>query len=116
MPDTWEIEYGLDPLSDDSNDDFDNDGVSNIEEYLQGRHPSNKEPITPDLIVPDNHGTGIILSPILETGKFNDIDGNEHYLSEWEISSSDTDFSSIVCLLVQTDWREIALWRYRLSR
>lgn len=34
MPDTWEIEKGLDPNSDDSSGDLDGDGYTNIEEYL----------------------------------------------------------------------------------
>lgn len=34
MPDWWEIEHGLNPNVPDSNGDFDNDGYSNLEEYL----------------------------------------------------------------------------------
>ncbi len=34
MPDTWEIEHGLNPSADDHNGDFDNDGYLNLEEYL----------------------------------------------------------------------------------
>ncbi len=34
MPDNWEIEHGLNPNVPDSNGDFDNDGYSNLEEYL----------------------------------------------------------------------------------
>jgi len=40
MPDSWEDKYGLDPL--DPNDallDNDNDGVSNLNEYLQNTNP-----------------------------------------------------------------------------
>ncbi len=33
MWDGWEVKYGLDPLLADSNEDFDNDGLSNIYEY-----------------------------------------------------------------------------------
>lgn len=34
MPDYWEIEHGLDPTVANNNDDFDSDGYTNIEEYL----------------------------------------------------------------------------------
>ncbi|MBN1183798.1 MAG: T9SS type A sorting domain-containing protein [Bacteroidales bacterium] len=35
MPDTWETSRGLDPLdASDRNDDYDNDGYTNLEEYL----------------------------------------------------------------------------------
>jgi len=34
MPDTWELEHGLDPNAADNNGDFDADGYSNLEEYL----------------------------------------------------------------------------------
>lgn len=34
MPTWWEIEHGLNPLANDNNGDFDNDGYTNLEEYL----------------------------------------------------------------------------------
>jgi len=37
MPDAWEGSHGLDPASDDSADDADGDGWTNIEEYLHDR-------------------------------------------------------------------------------
>lgn len=43
MPDEWEILYGLDPLVDDSMDDPDNDGYTNLEEYTMGSDPSTNE-------------------------------------------------------------------------
>lgn len=40
LPDVWEIQYGLNPLSaGDANLDMDGDGKSNKEEYLQGTDP-----------------------------------------------------------------------------
>lgn len=40
MPDAWEIEHGLNPLVDDALLDPDEDGKSNIEEYLSGEDPN----------------------------------------------------------------------------
>ncbi len=40
IPDTWEVQYGLDPFN--SNDallDNDGDGISNLDEYTQGTNP-----------------------------------------------------------------------------
>ena len=34
MPDAWEVEHGLDPNVADNNGDFDNDGYTDLEEYL----------------------------------------------------------------------------------
>lgn len=34
MPTYWELEHGLDPNAHDNNGDFDNDGYTNLEEYL----------------------------------------------------------------------------------
>ena len=39
MPDWWEDEYGLDPGVDDSGDDPDGDGYTNLQEYLVGLSP-----------------------------------------------------------------------------
>jgi len=43
MPDGWEVDNGLDPLSDDSGDDDDGDGISNIDEYGLGSHPNDDD-------------------------------------------------------------------------
>jgi hypothetical protein len=37
MPDSWETTYGLNPFADDSHKDLDGDGLSNLEEYQNGR-------------------------------------------------------------------------------
>jgi hypothetical protein len=45
MPDLWEEFYGLDPLVDDADDDFDGDGHTNFEEYEGGSDPTDpKDP------------------------------------------------------------------------
>jgi hypothetical protein len=49
MPDDWEIEHGLDPTTDDGHLDYDNDGLTNYEEYQRGTDPFN----------PDTDGDGI---------------------------------------------------------
>lgn len=39
LPDAWEITYGLDPNHSDSDEDSDNDSVTNLEEYYSGSNP-----------------------------------------------------------------------------
>lgn len=39
MVDSWEIRYGLNPRSNDSDSDLDNDGLTNLEEYVIGTAP-----------------------------------------------------------------------------
>ncbi|MHA2220651.1 MAG: M28 family metallopeptidase [Candidatus Thorarchaeota archaeon] len=43
MPDLWELENGLNPLFDDSLLDFDGDGKSNLQEYLEESDPQREE-------------------------------------------------------------------------
>ncbi|MCP4848678.1 MAG: right-handed parallel beta-helix repeat-containing protein, partial [Verrucomicrobiaceae bacterium] len=40
MPTAWEVFHGLDPLIPDSDGDMDEDGLSNLEEYVAGTDPS----------------------------------------------------------------------------
>jgi hypothetical protein len=39
MPDGWEVQYNLDPLYNDANEDDDGDGFSNLKEYKRGTNP-----------------------------------------------------------------------------
>jgi len=43
MPDEWERQNGLNPSINDSSEDFDNDGFSNLQEYIAGSLPNNKK-------------------------------------------------------------------------
>lgn len=49
MPDGYEAVNGLNPLADDAFDDNDNDGYSNIREYLSGSSPEDMFSL-PDMI------------------------------------------------------------------
>ncbi len=40
MPDLWESQYSLNPLINDAQDDYDEDGWTNLEEYLKGTVPN----------------------------------------------------------------------------
>jgi hypothetical protein len=51
MPDAWELRYGLDPYDPtDAFLDADNDGVTNLQEYLQGTNPLKKESSSASII------------------------------------------------------------------
>ncbi|MFW9974894.1 MAG: kelch repeat-containing protein, partial [Candidatus Thorarchaeota archaeon] len=43
MPDGWEINFGLDPLLNDTYDDLDDDGLLNYYEYMNGTYPNNND-------------------------------------------------------------------------
>jgi len=93
MPDTWEIQYGLDPLDDsDASGDLDGDGVSNLDEYNAGTDPTNSRPDQPILSSPIDNATIESLTPKLQTGDFSDP-GDTHAQTQWQISTN-TSFSS----------------------
>jgi hypothetical protein len=99
MHDGWEYGYGLDPLTDDAGDDPDDDGKTNLEEYDLGRHPTNVEPDTPVLLLPDDNATEIVLTPDLQTQSFSDTDDHNHAQSRWQISTVENDFSESALVL-----------------
>ena len=89
MPDTWEIQYGFDPLKDDASGDEDGDGRSNLDEYLAGTDPvvpqDNLEPDAPVLTAPANQQM-VELTLELRTGAFFDPDsGDFHSATQWQI-------------------------------
>lgn len=47
IPDRWEEQYGLDPQTSDSGNDFDGDQVSNLDEYIRGTAPNNAASLPP---------------------------------------------------------------------
>jgi hypothetical protein len=95
MPDSWEIQYGFDPLVDDASQDSDGDGLSNLDEYLAGSDPmvpqDNSEPDTPTLSAPDDQRV-VELIPVLKTSNFNDPDaGDFHSATRWRIFGESDD-------------------------
>lgn len=42
MPDAWETLYGTNPFVNDANLDPDQDGATNLQEYLSGRNPNHR--------------------------------------------------------------------------
>jgi hypothetical protein len=57
MPDAWEVEFGLDPLMDNANEDSDEDGFTDLEEYLGGSDPTDPGS-TPERIFGDGFEGG----------------------------------------------------------
>jgi hypothetical protein len=90
MPDDWEIQYGLDPLTDDAAEDADLDGISNLDEFFADTDPiapeGNSAPDSPVLISPSDQKT-VSLTPVLQTDDFYDPDfGDFHSETQWQIN------------------------------
>ena len=66
IPDGWEYHNGLDLLVDDSEGDLDNDGLSNVQEYLAGTKANNSD--TDGDQLPDAWEVGYSLNPLSGVG------------------------------------------------
>ncbi|NNL78817.1 MAG: hypothetical protein HKO68_20995 [Desulfobacterales bacterium] len=68
-------------------DDFDDDGVSNLNEFINGSNPINSRPDTAVLLLPVDGMTEVTLTPQLETEAFGDPEADGHFLTRWQIST-----------------------------
>ena len=98
MPDTWETQYGLNPLVDDAGLDLDGDGLTNFEEYAGGsdpaHEPENQIPSAPDITSPTN-GATTSLNPLVSLAGYADGDQDAHLRTRYQIASA-MDFSDLV--------------------
>lgn len=95
MPDSWELQYGLDPDTDDAAADMDSDGISNIEEYANDSPPNNSSPVKPLLSSPSDGSVNVLLTTTLETLAYEDPENDAHIKTRYQVSLS-SDFSSLV--------------------
>ncbi len=97
MPDSWEIDNGLDPYTDDANEDPDGDGLTNLKEYQLGTDPNN--PDTDGDGMPDGYEVANGLDPTLDDAN-EDADGDgltnlEEYQLGTDPNNPDTDADGI---------------------
>ncbi|BBO66476.1 hypothetical protein DSCA_04060 [Desulfosarcina alkanivorans] len=98
MTDEWEIAYGLDPLNDDSALDSDGDGVSNFMEFTSDTNPTAAPTnAAPDAPVVDAamQVERVGLTPVLVSGTYFDADHDDHFRSQWQIST-ESDFETLI--------------------
>ncbi|MFZ1983959.1 MAG: fibronectin type III domain-containing protein [Desulfatitalea sp.] len=99
MPDSWEVQFNLNPLVDDALEDLDGDGISNGEEFELSSDPANvpgnDAPDRPLLSQPDHGATGVELTPTLQTEGFADVDSDSHARTCYQVST-DPDFTHLV--------------------
>ncbi len=98
MPDSWEIQYGLDPAVDDGQGDLDHDGISNEDEYQLGSNPAQGEgaalPAKPGPMLPAQ-GAIVGLTPTL-SAEADAFGGDfQHARTCYQISTT-ADFSVLV--------------------
>ncbi|CAN2046514.1 exported hypothetical protein [Candidatus Magnetomoraceae bacterium gMMP-13] len=111
MPDEWEEKYGLNPIIDDSLEDPDEDGVTNIDEYKQGMDPTqpNSAPGTPILSKPADTARDISLTTKFESEAFSDPDINDtHSKTTWQVSMV-SDFSLFVFDITNNDLTSLTM-------
>ncbi len=90
MPDEWEQLHGLNPLVDDSNLDADQDGINNIDEYIDGSAPNepdqNQPPMQPEIRYPLDGDIDVETALRLTASEFIDPDTDDnHTQSEWVV-------------------------------
>ncbi len=119
LPDDWEVAYGLDPNDstgvNGSDGDFDDDGWTNYEEWVNGTDPVddtsfpalsppettvdvpalNLPPSTPIIDYPYDGQVECEVPMSVTTEPFSDPDGDSHKESRWQISEQ-IDFSTLV--------------------
>ena len=98
MTDIWEVAYGLDPLINDSELDADNDGLTNLAEFNADTNPTtNPANIAPDAPVIESaiQVDRVDLTPVLVSGMYVDTDHDDHFQSQWQIST-ESDFSTLI--------------------
>ena len=110
MADQWEIQNGLDPYRDDADADPDEDGISNLNEFLGHTDPAvydyNDAPDAPRPYAPLNRDI-VSLTPRLETDNFYDPDDADfHRQTRWQIIRQ---HDEQVVLDVTSDYMLIAL-------
>ncbi|MGA1869869.1 MAG: putative Ig domain-containing protein [bacterium] len=118
MPDGWEVQYGLEPLINDANDDLDKDFVSNLKEYLSGTEPNNPDsipnraptvpmindpPSIPMIKNPGDNTEVCTLRPTLSINPSTDINGDQitydfELYSDEALSDLIISISGIECL------------------
>jgi hypothetical protein len=85
-------------LRDDSQEDLDGDGVSNIDEFENGSNPAlapgNQAPYAPELSEPAD-AVVVGLTPCLTTQGYMDPDGDAHARTRFQIASN-SDFSMLI--------------------
>ena len=100
MPDTWENDYGLNPLVNDANDDSDNDGILNIDEYTGGTDPLDQDYAKQAIVLsPTDGANNVSLSPILQTVEYpqtQPYSSPTHMQTQWQISTSSSFNSSAI--------------------
>ncbi len=93
MDDAWETAHGLNPALNDRNGDFDQDGVTNLQEYILGTNPNNADTDSDSL--PDGweqqHGLDPNLDDSNEDSDHDGLTNIQEYQRGTDANNADTD-------------------------
>lgn len=94
LPDVWEAQYGLNQYAANGSADSDNDGLSDLEEYNRGTHPTNRD--TDGDGMPDGWEVENGLNPLSASDAALDSDGDGYSnLEEYRAGSDPNDPGSM---------------------
>jgi hypothetical protein len=102
MPDIWEFRY-FDGIDQPPNGDYDRDGISNLDEYLDGTNPDNNASYLPRLIVLTSGGT-VIRNPSLpkytlgQTVQLQAVPDPDNYFVVWGGAVSGTNTTNSILM------------------
>ncbi len=117
IPDWWEMAY-FGNLNQPASGDFDGDGVSNLDEYLEGTNPTNAASFNPRLLVQSAHGTVTVspMQPYYTMGQFvtlTAVPEPGHEFTGW--SGSVTGDKSRITVLMDTNKTITATFGFPLA-
>jgi chitinase len=93
LPDVWEIQFGLDYLTDDTGGDLDDDGISNGDEFRAGLEPNSRgsgTPPNPPVVFYPDPDAEVETTAMLELADYSDVDGDANIATQWQVYDIET--------------------------
>ena len=109
MPDDWEMEH-FGTLDRDGTGDFDGDGISDLDEYLNGTDPaSSNAPTAPQIFSPEDMAEVTVLQPVFVIQNSIDPDGDA-ITYDFEVYSDEAMISLVASQFDIPEGNQTTLW------